>query len=103
MTQNAKTTFWKEIERDWNCGKSIGQSFEVRGEFVLSLIFGPRLVVGVVFNGLWARGLRHGAKDVGQGLALFGFLGQCALAHSFHERTSPQSVGRIRVVFQPKQ
>ena len=36
-----------------------GQSFEVRGAFVLSWIFGPRPVVGVVFNGLWPRRLRR--------------------------------------------
>ena len=74
---DAKTTCWEEIKRDWNCGKSTsktdcgtGRSFEVRGDFVLSLIIGPRLVVEVVFNCLWPRGIRHGAKDVGQ--AFFG-------------------------------
>ena len=42
------------------------QSFEVRGESVSRLTVGSRLVVELVFNGLWPRGLRHGAKDVGQ-------------------------------------
>ena len=36
----------------------------VAGEFVPSWIFGPRLVVEVVFNVLWPRGLRHGSRDV---------------------------------------
>ena len=26
MTQNAKTTFWEEINRDWNCGKSTSKT-----------------------------------------------------------------------------
>ena len=59
---DAKTTCWEEIKRDWNCGKSTsktdcgtGQSFEVRGDFVLNLIIGPRIVVEVVFNGLRPR------------------------------------------------
>ena len=41
------------------------------------------------FNGLWPRGLRHGAKDVrqtavGRCLALFGSVGQRALAHGIY-------------------
>ena len=48
----------------------------------------------LVFNGLWPRGLRHGAKDVGQtfvgmSLALLGSLGQCAFAHSIHALECP--------------
>ena len=40
-------------------------------------------------NGLWPRGLRHGAKvvghtDVGRCLALFETVGQRAFAHSRH-------------------
>ena len=51
------------------------------------LNFGPRLLVEVVFNGLWTRGLRHGSRDVekaavGKGLALFGSVVQRAFAHS---------------------
>ena len=41
-------------------------------------------VVGVVFNRLRPRGLRHSGNDVGQTfvrLALLGSLGQCAFAH----------------------
>ena len=26
MTQNAKTTFWEEVKRDWNCGKSTSKA-----------------------------------------------------------------------------
>ena len=52
-------------------------------------IFGPRPVVEVVFNGLWPSGLRRGSRVVekafvGKGLALFGPVGQSALAHSIH-------------------
>ena len=58
MTQDAKTTFWEELKRDWNSGKSTsktqwsGQSFEVRGESVSRLTLGSRLVVELFFNGL---------------------------------------------------
>ena len=52
-------------------------------------IFGPRPVVEVVFNGLRPSGLRRGSRVVekafvGNGLALFGPVGQCAFAHSIH-------------------
>ena len=65
------------------------KSFEVCGDFVLSLMTGPRPVVEVVFNGLWPRGLRHGSIGVeqafvGKGLVLFGPVGQRAFAHSIH-------------------
>ena len=58
-----------------NCGS--GQSFEVRGESVSRLTIGSRPFVEVAVSGLWPRGLRHGAKDVGHTdvgrfLALFG-------------------------------
>ena len=26
MTQNAETTFWEELKRDWNCGKSTSKA-----------------------------------------------------------------------------
>ena len=69
------------------CG--IGQSFEVRAESVSRLIVASRFFVKLAVNGLWPRGLRHGAKGVGQAvvgkrLAFLGFLGQRAFAHSFH-------------------
>ena len=43
----------------------------------------------LVCNGLWPRGLRHGAEDVGHTdvgrcLALFGSVGQRVFAHSLH-------------------
>ena len=47
-----------------NCG--ISQSFEVRGEFVLRLTIGSRLVVELVLSGLWPRGLRHRTRDLEQ-------------------------------------
>ena len=47
-----------------NCGT--GQSFDVRGELVSMLTIGSRPFVELVLNGLWARGIRYGAKDVGQ-------------------------------------
>ena len=53
--------------------RGTGQSFEVRGAFVPSWIFGPRLVVEVVFNGLRPRGLRHGSRDVEKSLCGKGF------------------------------
>ena len=82
-----------------DCGT--GQSFEVREEFVFCLIIGLRLVVEVVFNGLWPRGLRHGAKGVGQalvgkGLAQFGPLGQRALARSIHALECSREVWTAR-------
>ena len=48
----------------------------------------------LIFNGLWPRGLRHGAKDVGhtfvgKSLALLGSLGQCAFAHSIQADGPP--------------
>ena len=66
-----------------------GQSFEVRGEFVLRLTIGLRPFVEFVFNGLWPRELRHGTRDVGETLAgkclaPFGSVGQRAFAHSIH-------------------
>ena len=97
MTQNAKTTFWEESHSVGAVGRapqrancSIGQSFEVLGEPVSRLTFGPRHFVEVlVFNGLWPRGLRHGPKDVGEAavgrcLALLGPVGWCAFAHGVH-------------------
>ena len=42
-----------------NC--SIGQSSEVFGESVSKLIVDSRLFAKLAFNGLWPRGLRHGA------------------------------------------
>ena len=106
MIQNAKTTFWEEIQTRLELWKELlkdpivatGQSFEVRGEFVLRLTIGSRLVVELVFNGLLPRGLRHGAKGVGQtfvrkSLVLLGSLGQCAFAHSIHALECLKEVG----------
>ena len=51
MTQNAKTTFWEEIKRDWNCGKSTSKTQLWHcGELVLRLTIGPRPVVQVAFG-----------------------------------------------------
>ena len=68
---------------------ALDKAFEVRGESVSRLIVGSRLVVELVFNGMWLRGLMYGAKDVGQisvkrCLALFGTVGQRAFVHSIH-------------------
>ena len=46
-------------------------------------------LVELVFNDLWPRGLKYGARVVGQtfvgkGLALFEPVGSCASTHSFH-------------------
>ena len=54
-------------------------SEELFGE-VLRLTIGSRLAVELVLNGLWPRGLRHGAEDVGRTavgrcLAFLGILG----------------------------
>ena len=105
MTQSTKTTFWGRNETRlelWEEHRGTGQRFEVRGESVSRLTVGLRLVVELVFNGLWPRGLRHGAKDVGQTivgkcLALFGSLGQCAFAHSFHELECSEEVWAAKV------
>ena len=77
-----------------NCGT--GQSFELCGKSVSRLAIGSRLVVELVF-GLWPRGLKHGAKGVGQtfvekGLALLVSLGQCAFARSLHALECPKEV-----------
>ena len=63
--------------------RSLGQSPEVFGESVSKLIVGSRLFVQLAVSGLWPRGLRHGAKDVGHTdvgrcLAPFGPVGQRA-------------------------
>ena len=57
-----------------------------------------------VFCGLWPRGLRHGAKGVGQtsvgkSLALLRSLGSCASAHSLHALECPKEVWTARVSF----
>ena len=49
----------------------------------------------LVFKCLWRRGLRHGAKDVGQtfvgkSLAFLVSLRQCAFAHSLHALERPK-------------
>ena len=73
MIQNAKTTFGKTKDATGTAGRApqrpncgSGQSFEVRGESASRLTVGSIPFVELVFNGLWPRGLRHGAKDVGQ-------------------------------------
>ena len=105
MTQNARTTFWEGINATGiagrapqrpNCGT--GQSFEVCEKSVSRLTIGSRLVVELVFNGLWPRGLRRGPKRVGQtlvkeGLALLGSLGHCAFAHSLTHWNVPKKYG----------
>ena len=68
---------------------------------MLRLTIGSRLVVDLVLNGLWPRGLRHGTRDVEQAfvekcLALFGSVGQRALVHSIHAfGTFQGSMGRM--------
>ena len=67
----------------------------MHGEFVLGCFSARDPVVGVVFNRLRPRGLRHSGNDVGQAfvgkrLALLGSLGQCAFAHSLHALESSQ-------------
>ena len=75
MIQHAPITFWKgnqtrlELWEEHLQGPShsLGQSSEVRGESASRLTSGSwHFVEVVVFNGLRPRGLRHGAKDVGQ-------------------------------------
>ena len=103
LTQSEKTTFegrnetrlelWEEHIIDPLV--ALDRSFEVCGKSVSRLTVGSRLVVDLVFNGLWRRGLRHGVKDVGQtfegkSLALLGSLGQCAFAHSLHASECPK-------------
>ena len=82
--------------------RGLGRSFEVRGEFVLKLGYCPRdFLVEVVFNGLWPRGLRHGAKDVGTNFCgkMFGLtwiLGTaCVCAHLPRIGTFQESMGRM--------
>ena len=75
---NATGTVGRAPQRP-NCGTR--QSFEVRGESLSRRTIGSRPVVELVFNDLWPRGLRHGARDVeqafvGKCLALVGFVGQ---------------------------
>ena len=60
---NATGTVGRAPQRP-TCGT--GHSFVVRGESVSRLTVGSRPVVELVFSGLLPRGLRHGAKDVGQ-------------------------------------
>ena len=90
---------WEEHQRlNWGSG----QSFEVRGESVSRLTIGSRPVVELVFNGLWPRGLRHGARDVretflGKCLAFLGSLGHCAFAHSIHAVECSKEVWTARV------
>ena len=98
MTQSARTTFWEEIKRDWNCGMSTSKTqlwlWTKRGESESRLASGSGPSAELVFNGLWPRGLRHGAKDVGRCcLALFGSLGQCAFAYSIHALECPKEEG----------
>ena len=76
MTQNARTTCGKKQSTTGTVGRAphrtncgTGLSFEVRGESVSMLTVGSGLVVELVFDGLWPRGLRHGAKGVGRRLA----------------------------------
>ena len=57
-------------------------------------------------NGLWPRGRRHGAKDVGKTvlgrcLALFGSVGQRAFAHSSHALECPKEVWAASSFFFP--
>ena len=52
-----------------------------------------------VFNGLWLRGLRHGARDVeqafvGKCLALFGSVGQREVSHGVHPLERSKEVDR---------
>ena len=69
---------------------ALDEALECFGESVSRLTSGSRhFVEVVVFNRLRPRGLRHGAKDVGQTvvercLALFGPVGSCASAHSLN-------------------
>ena len=61
------------------------------------LTVGSRLFVKLAVDGLWPKGLRHGAKcvghtDVGRCLALFGSVGQRAFALSLHAVERPREV-----------
>ena len=81
----------------------------MRGESVSRLTVGSRPVVALVFSGLLPRGLRHGAKDVGQAfvgkcLALFGSVGQRTVTHSLHALVCPKEVcGELLFFFLKKE
>ena len=94
MIRLAKTTFWEEVRL------GIGQRLEF-GQPVSKLIVGSRLFVNLAVNGLWPRGLRHGAKDVGQTavgrcLAQCGSVGQGAFAHSLYALECSKKVWTAR-------
>ena len=97
MTQIEKTTFWEQIKTRLELWEehlkdpivALDKALKCAETFVLRWTVGPRPFLEVVFNGLWPRGLRHGARDVehalvGNDLAPFGPVGQRACAHSIH-------------------
>ena len=105
MTQNVRTNIlgrnktrlelWYEVLQRPNCGT--GQIFEVRGESISRLTIGSRLDVKLVLNGLWPRGLRHGAKRCGTLCAKeFGltWMRGCSarFAHCIHSLECPKEV-----------
>ena len=59
------------------------------------------LLEAEAFDGLRPRGLRHGARNVGQTvvgrcLAFLGLVGQCASTHSFHALECPEEICAAR-------